>query len=249
MLLPTRGRSRGLLKAHFDSVMAMTEDFTRICYTVLIDEDDEQTREFFGLADVPYYFRPVFTFRDCISCNAIQNSEFEQPHLARFYNTLYENSCWREEPGTLVSMVGDDMEWRTRGYEHKILDACNARQGIAVVCCNDGFHHSRKRFVNMFTTRKLVNAMGATFMCPDFPADYIDDIWWMIADRIGAAVFLDDVMLYHDHASRRPQTDHDETCRRLRRVVSDSRRNLALIDPWVAKCVSNINASGVLCAK
>lgn len=236
VMLPTRGRSQTLLPAHFKSAVECVGDPSKVKYTLLVDNGDEGTTDFLASLHVPFELA------------IIGQDGGSYPHLAEFYNTLYNRTPFNDAD-TLVSMVGDDMEWRTKGFEGLILDAVNERRGLAVVCCDDGYHHSRKRFVNEFTTRMIVDATHKPFMCPSFPADYIDDMWWMISERIGTTVWLDSVTLYHNHASRYPQNARDETCQRLRQMAGESRSHLSEMEPWVDMCVKNIQASGILCLK
>ena len=232
ILLPTRGRAAGLLKLHLDSSIIMCAKPENLAYTFLVDADDVETISLVRL------FSAAFDTQIIIQ-------DPGRPHLAMFYNRLFGETQFKK-PGTIIGMVGDDMRWDTKRYDEKILGVFNSLPGPVIACCDDGLNHSHRRFVNMFLPRYVVDATEKQFMCPSFPADYTDDMWWKISEGIGATVWLDDIVLYHDHASRRRvQADRDETCRRLRETVSESRSNLNKMQPWIDACVANLKRNGV----
>jgi hypothetical protein len=148
-----------------------------------------------------------------------------QPNLSQYFNLLYQQTPHQGED-TLVSMLGDDMRFETKGWDTKILSTVNARDGAAVVYCNDGFiAHSRWEndgvgcAVNLFTTRKLVDAAGMDeFMCSYFHAEMIDVVWTLIGKYTGTACYLPKVTIKHNHASAFSVEEQDDTFHRLQPV-------------------------------
>ena len=138
--------------------------------------------------------------------------KYQSPHLGKMYNQIYEQTKFKD---AIVSMVGDDMEWRTSGYDLAILNAINRKNGFAFVYCNDKFQ-GNKLCVNLFTTRKLVELTKMPFMCELFSAYFIDTVWMRVADKTKIAVYLKDIILQHHHASFNKK-NKDETSRRLQR--------------------------------
>jgi len=204
MLLPTRQRVKnGKLPRFVKSCEACASDPRHVVITFLVDPGDDETVEYLASLKTPLRFQ-VLPAADGGG----------KPHLARMYNQLYEETRFRE-PGTLVSMVGDDMEWQTSGYDLAILNMTNKHSGMAVVYCDDGYIQHDKLMVNLFTTRKVVELTQRPFMCPEFPAYFMDTLWTQVAKRTGIAYYLKDVVLKHWHMSRNPKAI-DETARRLR---------------------------------
>ncbi len=106
-----------------------------------------------------------------------------------------------KDGGTIVSMVADDMEWRTSGFDLAILDMINKIKGIGIVYCNDDYIQGKKLCVNLFTTRKYIEATRHPFMCEKFQSYFIDTVHMRIASKIKKAYYLKDVILKHHHYS------------------------------------------------
>jgi hypothetical protein len=233
LMLPTYGRvGNGRLPAHVQSTVDLAAKPGRLRYTFLVDPDDRESIDYVSHLTLPFPFQVLF------------NESAGQPHLAKIYNQIYAQTRW-QEPEILVSMIGDDMIWQTRGFDTEILRAINDARGIGVVCCDDALRHYRCRTVNAFIGRPFVEATGERFMCELFPADFIDDIWGGVANGVGALHYLDHVILRHEHNSRVPAELRDETCRRLRVVAAEARRHKGEIGPLVARIVGRLRAKGL----
>ena len=142
-------------------------------------------------------------------------------------------------------MVGDDMEWRTSGYDLKILSAINRVNGYGLVYCNDDFVQGGKLCVNLFTTRKFVEITGKPFMCELFAAYYIDTVWMEVAKKTKTAIYLGDVILKHHHYTANPKRA-DQTSIRLKKEMIDFRKGYQLVNKYVNTIVKNIKSKGVL---
>lgn len=230
IFLPTYKRPQRLLR-HLTFAIKFADKTDRIKYSFLVNTEDVETLS-------------ILMGHKHFDYQVIHNKTVGGPHLAKFYNQIYEESAWRHEPEYLVSMVGDDMVWETKGYDTAILNAINNAHGIGVVCCEDALMHSRKRTVNAFMGRPFVEATGEPFMCELFPADYIDDIWGQIAISINGLHYLDKVILRHEHNCTLPADKRDETCRRLRAIVGEARKHKDEIPGIVERIVTRLRARG-----
>jgi hypothetical protein len=196
-MLPTRKRVPQL-RQFITSSLANVTSFNRIAFTFLVDKDDYQTRYYLDKTRLP-----------CDS--AVLLWDEPTPHLGKMYNKLYRETPFKD---AVVSMVGDDMEWMTPSYNEPILNAINDLDGFAVVSCNDSYIQQGKIFVNLFTTRRMVEATGAPFMSEEFPMDFIDVVWTELARHTKTEVYLSEVILKHCHST----CAGDDTRERLRAV-------------------------------
>lgn len=137
-----------------------------------------------------------------------------QPNLATYYNLMYADAGLRC-PNDLVSMIGDDMLFVTKGWDQLILQEVNKRDGLTLVWCNDDYLGKEDCATNFFTTREVVEGTELPFMCPAYGCDSIDVIWTEIAKQSGIAVYLEDVHISHLHSTRSDVT-MDRTYERLR---------------------------------
>jgi len=140
-----------------------------------------------------------------------------EPNLSRFYNDMYNNTKYKDD-SILVSMVGDDMEFRTGGWDKTILDTANDIDGIGIISCNDDYISKGEIPVNLFTSRRYVDACGPYFMCPDFKRFWIDTIWGDVAKATDTYYYLYDVHIFHNHTSSK--IDQDDTYKRLEEIGS-----------------------------
>ena len=141
----------------------------------------------------------------------------KQPNLSYYWNLIFDTTKFHDE-NTLVSMIGDDMEFVTPGWDKAVLDAVNARDGAAVVYCDDDFIQHEKCCVNLFTTRKIVEATKKPFMCPKFHADMIDTIWTYAGAMSSTLQYLSDVKIRHNHNTMLAENLRDENHKRLKPV-------------------------------
>jgi hypothetical protein len=222
-MLPTRKRVPQL-RRFIETSLAYVTNFNRIAFTFLVDRDDIQTRYYLDKRQLP-----------CDSM--VLYWDDPGPHLGKMYNKLYDETPFKD---SVVSMVGDDMAWMTPRYNEPILKAINDLDGFAVVSCDDGYIQQGKIFVNLFTTRRMVEATGAPFMSEEFPMDFIDVVWTVLARLTKTDVYLSDVTLKHEHSA----SAGDETRERLRAVRGKAglRRAMEIgmdLAPAVLKAIAN----------
>jgi hypothetical protein len=159
------------------------------------------------------------------------------PDLSHYFNMMYEAAGKQE----LVSLLGDDMLFLTQDWDTKVLDEINSRNGISFVTCNDNYVHDKDIPVNFFTTPELVDACGGEFVCPGFRADWIDTAWGELARLLECYVYLEDVVISHEHVTKTGKDD--ETYRRLR---SKAEVDNVKMWAWIGKCFQNARDNFIL---
>lgn len=197
-MLPTRKRSEKL--GQFIHSFRDNADIPlNVAFYFLVDNDDTET---FNYLDKKW--------GNDFNIHVILNKR-ETPHLGKFFNRLYTV----QQENTIVSMLGDDMICRTKGWDTQILEAINKSGGLGIVHCKDGIQNGRIA-VNLFTTHKWINALGGKFMPENWPADYIDVYHTEIARKTGFETYLGNVLIEHEHSSLKPKEQWDETFINLR---------------------------------
>lgn len=234
LMLPTRGRVKsGKLPKFVQSAEATASAVgASVVYTFLVDADDNET----------YFYLNNIGLGD--RAHILVNPDTSAPHLGRFFNKLYDATRFND-PGTLVSMVGDDMVFVTPGWDTKVLEAMNASGGRSLVYCDDAYTQHEKLCVNMFVSRALVGATGRPFMCPEYAADFIDSIWMMMGSKLGVLRYLSEVVIRHEHSGSGTPDTYDETFKRLRGQYQ-SAPNERAIHNYVDSLVSSVESSGFL---
>jgi hypothetical protein len=167
-----------------------------------------------------------------------------QPNLSLYFNMMYDAVLPLTGGDCVVSMLGDDMEFATKGYDTRLLDEINKRDGLGVFWCNDGYVAGSRCCVNLFVTKKMVDLTGRPFMCPLYRADMIDAVWWWIGAMTGTHCYLSDVVIKHLHNTSLPA--YDETFRRLRplQVSANSPANQQLGKVYATIVAGNLIAAG-----
>ncbi len=227
LMLPTYSRAKnGKLKKHLDSIEETYDKSSTIYQTFLVNYNDIDTIKFLNDYQFQYPVNIVLTYQTAF------------PHLAKFFNQLYEETDFKY-PDTLVSMIGDDMVFQTPGWNTKILDEMNKRDGIGIVHCQDGIQNENMA-VNLFTTRHYVGLTKLPFMCEMFPVDIIDRIWTEATRQLGHKWYLPDVIIKHEHSTKLPKEKRDKTFTRLKQYQFLSFKNRDKINDYIQQMVVNI---------
>ena len=198
LFCPTYGRSHNHLPSFISSAITCSSPEST-CFAFLLNVKDEASRRFIEEYDFGAYRHEVI-FED-----------LPQPHLAKYYNQLYNETRTQSEPGTVVSILGDDMIFRTVGWDQRMLDLINAYNGVGVFYANDDFIAHEKMCVNAFVTRDFVAATEEPFACELFQAEFIDTVWHLVGKYTRTLHYDPDSHIFHNHGSARP----DETYNRL----------------------------------
>lgn len=222
--LPTYKRvSNGKLPRFVNSIRNNASSLKNIFITFLVNSTDYNT----------VFYLDNLTFP--VSHQVLLYNDVNRPHLGKMYNYIYEYTKCKD---AVISMVSDDMEFKTSGYDLAILHAVNKHNGLCVVWCNDGFQKD-KLCVNLFTTRKLVELTGHPFMCELFPAYFIDTVWMKVLRKMNIGVYLKDVLLKHHHASFN-KNHRDETFQRLQAVKPNFKKGYAQVEKYSTKIIKEL---------
>jgi hypothetical protein len=194
LMVPSYKRP-AMLRTFIDSALETATNEDNLCWTILLNEKDDSYKDF------------VWPINCCI---LKENSG--EPNLSAYFNQMYNETAHKGDD-VLVTMLGDDMAFETSGWDVQILAKINEKNGIGIVHCEDGFCSHGACPVNIFTTRKFVEACGGEFMCSAFKRFWMDEIWGRLADMAKCNYFLPNVVVKHNHTSGK--NSHDETFRRL----------------------------------
>jgi hypothetical protein len=206
---------------------------SRLRLALCVNEKDIATREF---------LEKDF---ECPLAYEVILEQTRQPNLSKYFNILYDQTSFNSER-TVVTMLGDDMYFQTSGWDEAVLERINAKNGNAIVFCNDGGIAQDELAVNLFTTRKIIEATEKPFMCPEFHAEMIDVVWTVAGVQASILEYLGDVVIVHDHGCVDGKKQ-DETYVRLqplRQVTNNNPRNLKYARTYGTLCAANIIKKG-----
>jgi hypothetical protein len=209
-MLPTYHRSATYLPAFIDSAMAMS-DPNKIMFVFCVNINDTETLNYINKREFG-----LFKF-------IIVAENLPKPNLAKYFNMMYDY-LGAYYGDYIVSMLGDDMEFRTPGWDATVLNMIHNYNGIGVFWCNDDYIAHERCPVNMFVTRKMVEATGRPFMVEKYEADMIDYIWGKIGKYTGTSHYMEDIHIYHNHSTHLCVEQRDETFIRLARVQDEAHK-------------------------
>ena len=146
-----------------------------------------------------------------IECKIVEEN-LPRPNLAKFFNLMYDEV---RDPGVVVTMLGDDMEFRTPGWDRRMLDLINTHKGVGVFWANDDYIARERMCVNVFVTSDFVHATEHPFMDERFEADMIDYLWHKVGQYTNTLHFDPDTHIFHNHNTTKPAIAWDATFKRL----------------------------------
>lgn len=202
-MLPTFGRSATHLPQFLDSFIVMSSSPQAVCFCFCVNVNDEDTRNFLANYNWRGYEWEIIP------------EDLPKPNLAIYFNLMFNSTKTAKQPGTVVSMLGDDMVCRTRRWDQRILKLINAYNGVGVFWCNDDYIAKERCPVNLFVTRQFVDATEHPFMCVDFPGDMIDMVWGYVGHYTKTSHYDPDTHIFHNHNSHKPEAQWDSTFKRL----------------------------------
>lgn len=204
LMLPTYGRSKTKLPTFIKSAIGMTNNPRAIHFCFCVNRKDVETITFLN----------EYNFGEYGHETILEDSV--KPHLANYFNLMYDKTITKNESGTVVSMLGDDMEFKTPGWYVTILEWINRYDGIGVYHCNDTNRAKQNCPVNMFVTRKMVALTERPFMSPEFEAEMIDIVWYHVGKDTKTLHYFPDIIIHHNHWTRYKDHEWDSTTKRLR---------------------------------
>jgi len=212
IMLPTYGRSDMMLPRFINSVIDNADSREQFAICCLVNHKDAATLKYLKDRLKGYDHQIMF-------------ENLPSPSLSHYFNTLYYSSTYTA-PNIVASMVGDDMEITTKGWDTRILAAVNKYEGMGVFYCAGDDRFNAGLCVNVFLTRQWVEITGQKFMAEKFHGNGIDMVHQLSADATGFGRYLTDVIILHHQWSRK-HIGHDETSKRLdpmrKKAIRDKR--------------------------
>lgn len=182
LLLPTRQRPEQLTRL-YESAFNTADNPEMLEVVVYIDEDD-------GSYD-----------------------KIEFPHLVKVIGgrehdgivnlSVMWNRCWSEATGTIFHHCGDDIVFRTQGWDTDVRNAINARPGkICFVWCNDVSPESQRHEFGThgFVHKNWTDTIGR-FVPPYYASDYNDTHFNDVSKALGVQTYLHQHITEHMHYS------------------------------------------------
>ena len=180
LLVPTRGRPK-LLQRLFDSLVDTTSQLARIEIVLYIDEDDLPTHE--------------------VTHASLQLIKLIKPageKMGRMNQLCYEASR-----GRFVMLMNDDVVFRTKAWDGRVLDAFRRFPDEAALVYGNDLHQQESMATLPIVSRAVCDIMGG--ICPrDYLNVYIDvhlfDVFKKLA-KLGYSrtAYLEDVVFEHLH--------------------------------------------------
>lgn len=233
-MVPTYKRIKSL-KTLIDSVFDTVGDNKNVCWTFCINKNDVESSEFL--------YNYFFEHSEQDFC--IVKEETIQPNLSKYFNQMYDETLFKD---AVVTEIGDDMIFKTKDWDTRILAELNRHDGLRIVYCNDDFTAHERCCVNLFTSRELVERTKKPFMCEFFHADMIDVVWTLAGVMSGLLTYFEDIKIFHNHNTRKKSTDDwDDTFKRLNPIqrASNSKENHKLATCYATIVARNLIESGI----
>lgn len=196
LLAPTRQRPEQF-KRFYDSAMETADNPKKLEIVIYIDEDDNSY--------------------DGLKLPRLRIVRGERIILSEMWN-----KCWDVASGDIFGHMGDDIVFRTKGWDTAIREAISARPGkICFVWCNDMSPESdRHEFgTHGFVHRNWTN-ITQRFVPPYFASDYNDTWFNDVARSLSVNTYLHEHITEHMHYSLGKSEIDQNTRDRLDRHAS-----------------------------
>lgn len=170
ILLPSRGRPANVMRL-YESLKATT--YGQWEMIVHLDDDDPLAFDYAERIEIKYLMAPRMLLSD------------------------YWNHCYEASQGGIVQHSGDDIVFRTRGWDWKVEDAM-PDDGIGFVHGNDLSPNTHLIGTHGFVTRRWCDTLG--YLCPPYFSSDYNDLWLTeVANDLGRRFHLTDVITEHLH--------------------------------------------------
>ena len=182
ILVPSRERMNNRLTLLF-SILTTVHDINNISIYYGVDKDDPTLDT----------IKKVATAIPCLKIIEIEN-EGKFLGLGKLWNILTDKST-----EDIISMIGDDMVFKTKDWDLKIIEEFNngPSDNIKAVHCNDDCHGA-KLAVNLFCHRKYADIMGG-FMREEFKINWVDQWLHQMFSAFNRLTYRGDIMIEHRH--------------------------------------------------
>ena len=197
ILVPSRERMNKRLTL-IASILTTVKDIDNVTLYLGVDEDDPTLHlaEKIGKA-IPF-----------VKIVKVQNNG-QFLGLGTLWNILT-----KESTEDIISMIGDDMVFRTQNWDEEIINEFKniPADNIKAVHCNDNFH-GEKLAVNLFCHRKYAEILGQ-FMREEFKINWVDQWLHQVFNAFGRLKYRSDIMIEHMHWVL-GKSSHDSTAERM----------------------------------
>lgn len=185
LLLPTRQRPH-FLERLWDSALDTTDNPNLLELVVYIDEDDDTYKEL-------KLKRP----------KQVQFIYGPRKHDGHVNLSIKWNKCWEKAKGEYFMHCGDDIIFRTKGWDTAVREAIDARpKKICFTWCNDVSPDSQRNEFGThgFIHRNWTDIIGR-FVPPYFVSDYNDTWFNDVAQALHVRTYLHEHITEHMHFS------------------------------------------------
>ena len=182
ILVPTRERMNNRLTLLF-SILTTCFDINNINIYYGVDSDDPTLETIKNVAKAIPSLKVI----------EIKN-EGKFLGLGKLWNILVDEST--EE---IISMIGDDMVFKTKNWDQKIIEEFQniPTDNIKAIHCNDDCH-GKKLAVNLFCHRKYAEVLGR-FMREEFKINWVDQWLHQLFSAFDRLTYREDIMIEHRH--------------------------------------------------
>jgi len=193
VLIPSRGRPSQLARAVISAHKMATHE-RRIEFVVRLDEDDPARHD---------YFWPKF--------KGVNYIVGERGLLSEMWN-----ECYGHATGEIVMHGGDDLVFRTPGWDQQVREAFAASDDKILLVQGDDLSPNREALATHgFVHRRWVETVGY-FLPPLFSCDW-NDVWLTeVADMVGRRVMLPFVTEHQHYSFGKREHDRTDTEREER---------------------------------
>ena len=197
ILVPTRERMNNRLTLLF-SILTTVSDINNVNIYYGVDKDDPTLET----------IKKVAKGIPSLKIIEIEN-EGKFLGLGKLWNILVEEST-----DDIISMIGDDMVFKTKDWDLEILNEFKKMpsDNIKAVHCNDDCHGA-KLAVNLFCHRKYAEVLGV-FMREEFKINWVDQWLHQLFSAFDRLVYRNDIMIEHRHWVLGKNV-HDDTAKRM----------------------------------
>jgi hypothetical protein len=219
ILVPSRERMNNRLTL-ISSIITTVKDINNVTLYIGVDADDS-TLPLAEKISQAIPFVKIVTIEN--------NGQFIG--LGKMWNILAETST-----EDIISMIGDDMVFKTKNWDEEILKEFEAvpADKIQAVHCNDDCHGS-KLAVNLFCHRRYHEIMNG-FMREEFKINWVDQWLHQLFSAFNRLKYRGDIMIEHRHwvlgktkrdntADRMQQADVNKISDKLWYSLKDERVN------------------------
>jgi hypothetical protein len=229
LLCPSRARPERF-QAMLSSAIGMAEVPSDVVIDLHVDADDPTLEAYREIA---------------ISNVRLMISEVKRPVPQIF------NAAASRAEGNILMLCADDLIFRTRGWDRKVLEAfAKYPDGLALFYTNDG--RDRDKAEHWFVSRRWVEIVGFFSWAGDcgglgpFEHFCADTVGELVAHKVGRKFFLRDVVTEHMHA-KYGKAENDATYREKRERGGDGRKpsdrdedRLARLGPVIDAAVKRV---------